>query len=140
MGNFFSNTLNGLAYGPKNLWLKPSSNHKFLMFNHTSFLSSKLTSRDLSTKSFYHVCVFSRLALAISHKRCLSSSSCVTIDTSPFTSLGGYPSATQVVNTIGDLPVTIWKEVELVAECFKLLYQNTTNSKWSTQSCWYVTT
>jgi hypothetical protein len=36
--NFFSNILNGLAYGHKNLWLKPYSNQKLLMFNHISSL------------------------------------------------------------------------------------------------------
>jgi len=119
-GNFFSNTLNGPAYGPKNLWLKPSGNQKFLMFNHTSSLSSKFTSRqDLSTKSLYLLCAFSRLALAISHKRRLSSTSCVTMGISSLASLGGYP--TQVVGTISDLPVTIWNGVAPVAECSELL-------------------
>ncbi len=56
-GNFFSNTLNGPAYGPKNLWLKPSGNRKFLMFNHTSSLSSNfIFRRDLSTKFLYLLC------------------------------------------------------------------------------------
>jgi len=30
-------------------------------------------------------------------------------------------SATQVVGTIGDLPVNIWKGVELIAKCSELL-------------------
>jgi hypothetical protein len=34
--SFFSNTLNGPTYGPKNLWFKFFGNRKFLMFNHTS--------------------------------------------------------------------------------------------------------
>jgi hypothetical protein len=105
-GNFFSNTLNGLAHGLKNLWLKPSGNQKFLMFNHISSPSSKFTSRqDLSAKSLYLLCAFSILALAISHKLHLSSSSYVTMGISSFASLGGCP--TQVVGIIGDLPVTI---------------------------------
>ncbi len=116
MGNFFSNTLSGPTYGPKNLWLKLFGNHKFIMFNHISSPSSKFTShQDLSTKSLYHLCAFSRFALAISHKRHLFSSSCVTISTSSFTSLGGCPCATQVVGTISELPVTIWKGVALLS-------------------------
>jgi hypothetical protein len=104
------------------LWLKLSGNQKFLMFNHTSSPFSKFTSRqDLSTKFLYRLCAFSRLALAISHKRRLSSSNCVTIGTSTLASLGGYPITTQVVGSIGDLLITIWKGVELVAECFELL-------------------
>ncbi len=55
--NFFSNTLNGLAYGPMNLWLNPSGNRKFLMFNHTSSPTWNFTSRrDLSAKSLYLLC------------------------------------------------------------------------------------
>jgi hypothetical protein len=61
------------------------------------------------------------LALAISHKHHLSSSSYVTIGTSSLTSLGGYPCVAQVVGTIGDLLVTIWKGVAPVAKCSKLL-------------------
>jgi hypothetical protein len=64
------------------------------MFNHTSFPFAKFTFRqDLFTKSLYYLCAFSRLALAISHKRHLSSSSYVTIGTSSLASLGGYPDA-----------------------------------------------
>jgi len=78
------------------------------MFNPTSSPSSKFTSRqDLSTKSLYRLCTFSRLALAISPKRHFSSSSCVTIGISSFASLGGYSIAAQVVGIIGDLPITI---------------------------------
>jgi hypothetical protein len=93
---------------PKNLWLKSFSDWKFLMFNHTSSLSSKFTSRqDLSAKSLYRLCAFSRLALAVSHKRRLSSSSYVSIGTSSIASLKGCPCVAQIVGTIGDLPVTI---------------------------------
>ncbi len=59
LGNFFLNTLNGLTYGPKNSWFKPSSNQFFLMFNHTSSLCSKFTLfRNLFTKSFYYFYAF----------------------------------------------------------------------------------
>ncbi len=44
LGIFFSNTLNGPTYGPKNSWFKPSGKQIFLMFNHTSFPCSKFTS------------------------------------------------------------------------------------------------
>jgi hypothetical protein len=89
LGNFFSNTLNGPANGPKNLWLKPFGNQKFFMFNHTSSPSSKLTFHyDLFTKSLYRLCTFSKLAFTIFHKCRLSSSSCVTIGTSSLASLG----------------------------------------------------
>jgi hypothetical protein len=92
------------------------------MFNHISSPSLKFTShQDLSTKSLYCLCTFSRLALAISHKCHLFSSSCVTIDTSSFASFGGCLSAAQVVGTISDLPVTIWKGVEPITECSELL-------------------
>ncbi len=69
----------------------------------------------------YCLCGLSKLALSISHKCCFSSSNCVTIDTSSLASLGGCPSATQVVGIIGDLPVTIWKGVESIAECYEML-------------------
>ncbi len=76
--------------------------------NHILSPSSKLTSRrDLSTKSLYRLCAFSRLALAISHKCRLSSSSYVTIGTSSLPSFGGCPCAAKVVGSIGDLPITI---------------------------------
>ncbi len=75
--------------------------------NHILSPSPKFTSRrDLSTKSLYHLCTFSRLALAISHKRRLYSSSCVTIGTSSLASFGGCPCAAKVVSSIGDLPIT----------------------------------
>jgi len=64
-------------------------------------------SLGLVHKILYRLCAFSRLALAISHKHHLSSSSYVTIGTSSLTSLGGYPCVAQVVGTIGDLLVTI---------------------------------
>jgi hypothetical protein len=55
-----------------------------------------------------------RLALALSHKCCLFSSSCVTISTSSLASYESCPFVTQVVGTIGDLIVTIWKGVALL--------------------------
>ncbi len=80
--------------GPKT-WLKPLCNQKFLMFNHTSSPSWNFTScRDLSAKSLYLLCVFSKLAFATSHKHCLFSSSCVTIGTSSLASLVVCPCAT----------------------------------------------
>jgi hypothetical protein len=81
---------------------------ELLMFNHTLSPSSKFTShRDLSVKSLYHLCAFSKLALAISHKHRLSSSSCVTINTSSLASLWSRPCEAQDVGTIGDLLATI---------------------------------
>jgi hypothetical protein len=45
------------------LWLKPSSNWKFLMFNHTLYPCSKFTSpQNLFTKPLYYFWVFWRLA------------------------------------------------------------------------------
>jgi hypothetical protein len=45
--------------GPKNLWLKPFSNQKFLMCNHTSSPSWNFTFHwDLSAKSLYLLCAF----------------------------------------------------------------------------------
>jgi hypothetical protein len=41
----------------------------------------------------YLLCTFSKLAFATSHKRRLSSSSCVTIDTSSLVSFKGCPYA-----------------------------------------------
>ncbi len=120
--SFFSNTLNGPTYGPKNLWFKPFSNRKFLMFYHTSSPSWNFIScRDSFAKFLYRLCAFSKLAFTNSHRRHLSSSSCVTIGTSSLASLEGYSCATQVMGTIGDLPVTIWKGVDPVMECFELL-------------------
>ncbi len=86
---------------------KPFGNQKFLMFNHTSSPSQNFTfHRDLFAKSLYHLCTFRKLAFATSHRRHLSSSSCVTIGTSSLASLGGS-CATQIMGTIGDLPITI---------------------------------
>jgi hypothetical protein len=70
------------------------------------FLELHLLSK-LATKSLYHLCAFSKLAFATSHKRDLSSSSYVTIGTSSLASLGGCPCVAQVMGTIGELPVTI---------------------------------
>ncbi len=60
-----------------------------------------------AAKSLYLLCVFSKLAFGNSHKRRLSSSSCVTIGTSSLASLWVCPCAAHVMGTIGDLPVTI---------------------------------
>ncbi len=95
------------SYGFMKIWLN---------LNHSKVL-------NYSTKFLYHLCAFSRLALAISHKRRLFSSSCVTIDNSSFASLGGCPCVAHIIGTIGDLPVTIWKGVEPVVECSELLQQ-----------------
>jgi hypothetical protein len=59
LGNFFSNTLNGPTYGPKNSWFKPFSKQIFLMFNHISSPCSTFTSCwNLFIKSFYYFCAF----------------------------------------------------------------------------------
>jgi hypothetical protein len=95
---FFSNTLNGLAYGPKNLWLKPSGNRIFLKDVHPHFISFLKIHRPLGLvlKSLYRLCAFSRLVVPISLKRRLFSSSCVTISISPLASFGGCPCVAQL--------------------------------------------
>jgi hypothetical protein len=60
-----------------------------------------------------------------SHKCHFSSSSYMTIGISSLASLWGCPFVAQVISTISDLPITIWKGVAHVAQVFQICCKKT---------------